>query len=282
MTRTEIESLLALPIEDLRHHAQVPFRILHDNAVLLEHFALSIAHEIQSRNERAEPTRLILPVGPVAHYRTLVDLCNRERISWKNVQTFNMDELLDWQGRPIPLDHPLSFEGFMQREVFDQLDYELRPPPEQCHFPHPFYPDEISAAIEQAGGIDVCYGGIALNEPPPSRWGRISVDELRDSLTRVVTLSDHSIVVQSIACAGGSTASIPPMAVTLGMRDILASRKIRLYCAGGARHSAIFRITVAGEVSTHFPSTLVQGHPDVEVLTDQATAAPVSIGLLRG
>jgi len=109
--------------------------------------------------------------------------------------------------------------------------------------------------------------------------GLISVEELRGSLTRVVTLGDDSIVVQSIHCSGGNSAAIPPMAVTLGMKDILASRQIRLHCAAGERHRAVFRITVAGEVTTDFPSTLVQGHSDAEIITDQATAAPIQVGL---
>jgi glucosamine-6-phosphate deaminase len=69
------------------------------------------------------------------------------------------------------------------------------------------------------------------------------------------------------------------MAVTLGMKDILESRKIRLYCAAAERHRAIFRIAVAGEVSAEYPVTLVQGHPDAEVITDEATAQPIEVGL---
>jgi glucosamine-6-phosphate deaminase len=95
----------------------------------------------------------------------------------------------------------------------------------------------------------------------------------------VVTLGDDSIVVQSIHSAGGNSHAIPPMAVTCGMRDILASRKIRLYCAAGERHRTIFRIAVAGELSADYPVTLVQGHPDAEVITDEATAQPVDVGL---
>jgi glucosamine-6-phosphate deaminase len=105
------------------------------------------------------------------------------------------------------------------------------------------------------------------------------VEELRNSSTRVVVLGDDSIVVQSIQCSGGNSAAIPPMAVTLGLKEILASRKIRLYCAAGERHRAIFRITVAGDVTTDFPSTLIQGHSDAEVLTDEATAAPIVVGI---
>jgi glucosamine-6-phosphate deaminase len=150
---------------------------------------------------------------------------------------------------------------------------------------NPFRIDEISEKIQAVGGVDCCYGGIgyhghvAFNDPPISRWYKISVEELRNSLTRVLPLGDDSIVVQSIHCSGGASAAIPPMAVTLGMKDILASRKIRLYCAAGERHRAVFRITVAGEVTSDFPSTLVQGHPDAEVITDEATARPIQVGL---
>ena len=94
-----------------------------------------------------------------------------------------------------------------------------------------------------------------------------------------MALGDDSIVVQSIHSSGGNPAAIPPLAVTLGMKDILAAQKIRLYCAAGERHRTIFRITVAGELTTDFPSTLVQGHPDAEVVTDAATAEPIEVGI---
>ncbi|MCX6634421.1 MAG: glucosamine-6-phosphate isomerase [Acidobacteria bacterium] len=285
MTSDELARLMELPVDELRRRARIPFRLLPDQASLISDFARSLLDRIRTHNQRGEPARFILPVGPVAQYRQVVEISNRERLSWKNVHTFNMDEFLDWQGRPIPVTHPLSFEGFMRREVFGRLDRDLRPPESQQFFPHPFRIDEISAKIQAVGGIDCCYGGIgyhghvAFNEPPLSRWARISVDQLRNSLTRVVALGDDSIVVQSIHSSGGNSAAIPPMAVTLGMKDILASRKIRLYCAAGERHRAVFRISVAGRVSVDFPSTLVQGHPDAEVVTDQATALPIQVGL---
>ncbi|HEX5284896.1 MAG TPA: hypothetical protein VFW30_12315 [Bryocella sp.] len=91
------------------------------------------------------------------------------------------------------------------------------------------------------------HGHVAFNKPSISRWSNVSAAAYCDSLTRVVMPGDDSIVVQSIHSSGGDSSAIPPMAVTLGMRDILAFRKIRLYCAAGECHSAIFRISVAGE-----------------------------------
>lgn len=273
------------PVDGLRRQARIPFRLLPDTPAVMDDFARAVADTIQTQNQRGEPARLILPVGPVKQYPLLAEITNRERISWRNVFSFNMDEFLDWQGRPIPVEHPLSFEGFMRRELFARIDPELRIPEEQCFFPHPFRIDEISQKIREVGGIDCCFGGIgyhghvAFNEPPLSRWHKITVEELRESLTRVVSLGDDSIVVQSIHSAGGDSAAIPPMAVTIGMKDILASRKIRLYCAAGERHRAIFRIAVAGEASVDYPVTLVQGHPDADVITDEATAQPIEVGL---
>lgn len=279
------KTLLRLPVDELRRRAHTPFELLPDASQLLDHFADSIAAVIRERNNRGEPTRLILPVGPTKHYQRLVEITNRERLSWKNVWTFQMDEFLDWQGRPIPQDDPLSFTGFMERELFGKIDPELTVPPAQRHAPNPFRPDAISEVIQTVGGIDVCFGGVgyhghvAFNEPPLSRWHPVSVEELRGSLTRVVPLGADSIVVQSIHCTGGDPTAIPPMAVTLGMRAILAARKIRLYLVAGERHRAIFRTTVAAEATVFWPSTLVQGHADAMVLTTEATAIPVEPGL---
>jgi glucosamine-6-phosphate deaminase len=276
-----LHELTTMPVDELRRRSRAPFRLVRDIPALLDDFADAILAEVRTGG----PARLILPVGPVAQYRRVVEISNRERISWKNTFVFAMDEFLDWQGRPVPESHPLSFRGYLERELFGRLDEDLRPPAGQRWYPHPFRIDEIGEAMARAGGVDCCFGGIgyhghvAFNEPPLSRWFRISVDELRNSLTRVVALGDDSIVVQSIHSSGGNSAAIPPMAVTIGMRDILQSRRIRLYCAAGERHRTVFRITVAGDVCTEFPSTLIQGHPDAEVVIDEAGAQPITVGL---
>ncbi|MBV9085179.1 MAG: hypothetical protein JOZ62_21085 [Acidobacteriaceae bacterium] len=244
-----------------------------------------MADELRSNNARREPTRWILPVGPVAQYSVLTGISNRERLSWRNVHIFQMDEFLDWQARPLPLHHPFSFEGFMRAQVIAKLDPELRPPEEQLHFPHPFHPDRMGEHMRHVGGIDTCYGGIgyhghvAFNDPPISRWYKISAEQMRNSVTRVAALGDDSIVVQSIGSAGGSSDLVPPMAVTIGMSEILGSRRIRLYLAGGERHRAVFRITLLAEPSAEYPSTLLQDHPDCIVHTDEPTARPISPSL---
>lgn len=255
-------------------------QILTDPEALNLHFARSIAAEIRANNDAGQSTRLILPVGPVGQYPLLAHICNRERISWQHVYTFNMDEYCDWQGRAVPLDHPLSFRGYLQRTLIEALDPELRPPAEQVHFPDPLRLDWISQRIEAAGGIDTCYGGlgyhghVAFNEPPISRWYKLTPEQFRQSLTRLVNLAPETVVMNSIRSTGGNPAALPPMAVTLGLGDILASRRIRLYCQGGAWQRTVLRIALMGDEDVDYPVTLLQGHPDYAIITTIDTAQP--------
>ena len=276
----EMHEFLNILPEDLSQHSRVHVEILSDPASLFAQFARSLADEIKANNQNGQPTRLILPVGPVGQYPILAEICNRECISWRNTHTFNMDEYCDWQGRWIPADHPLSFRGIMQRVLFDRLDPELRIPDEQIHFPDPLNLDRISQDIQALGGIDTCYGGIgyhghiAFNEPPISRWYQISVDEFKRSITRVVPLAEDTIVMNSIRNTGGNPHNFPPMGVTLGMADILAARRMRMYCPGGMWQRYAVRMALFGEVSVEYPASLLQDHPDYILYLDEETAKP--------
>lgn len=276
----QLPEILTLPASQLAQCSKVRLEIVPDLPALYQHFAASIAAEIRENNRQGKPTRLILPVGPLGQYPILAEICNRERISWKQVYTFNMDEYCDWQGRAVPIEHPLSFQGFIRKHLFDRLEPDLGIPEAQIHFPDPLRLDWISERIEALGGIDTCYGGIgyhghvAFNEAPISRWYKVTPEQFRGSLTRIVQLEPETIVMNSIRSTGGNPAAMPPMAVTLGMRDILHARRIRLYCQGGAWQRTALRMALLGEESVEYPVTLLQGHPDYAVIADQDTAEP--------
>ena len=271
---------LTIPTAELARNSKVHLQVLPDLPALYQHFPRSIADEIQENNRHGKPTRLILPVGPLEQYPILAEICNRERISWKNVFTFNMDEYCDWQGRAIPAEHPLSFRGFIDKTLFECLDPEIRIPEDHVHFPDPLRLDWISDRIQAVGGIDTCYGGVgyhghvAFNEAPISRWYKLTSEQLLNSLTRIVLLEPETIVMNSIRSTGGNPAAMPPMAVTLGMRDIFNARRIRLYCQGGSWQRTVLRIAAMGEESVEYPVTLLQGHADYRIFTDENTAMP--------
>lgn len=273
------EQLTCSSIE-LKKIAKIQFDYLTDANATFLHIANAIAAEIKANNQVNLPTKLILPVGPVGQYPLLVDICNREHISWKNVFTFNMDEYTDWQGRPLRADHPLSFRKYMFEKVFHQLEKELRIPEDQVHFPNPLDLDAIGKQMASLGGVDTCYGGIgyhghvAFNEPPFGGWHSVSVEEYRNSLTRIVPLNPDTIVMNSIWNTGGNPAGLPPMAVTLGMKEILSARRIRLYCSGGSWQRTVLRTALLADPTVDYPVTLLQDHPDIAIIADLDTAMP--------
>jgi len=279
------KKFLDQPLEDLREESKIKFEVFQNKDKLSKHFAQMIADEIKENNLAGKPTRLILPVGPTSQYPILAEICNLQKISWRNVFTFNMDEYCDWQGRALPIDHPLSFEGFMFKNLFEKLEPELRIPANQAHFPDPLNLDAISQQIEKVGGIDSCYGGIgyhghiAFNEPPVSRWFSLSIEEFKNSLTRMVEISPDSIVMNSTRNAGGNSADFPSMGVTLGMKDILSAKRIRLYCPGGAWQRYIVRVACFGVEDIDYPVTLLQDHKDCQLIVDKETGAPPFTGL---
>ncbi len=263
--------------EEVERKAGDRLLVLPDSSALYRHFAESIASEIETNNRAGRPTRLILPVGPRGQFPILARLCNERQISWAGTHVFFMDEYLDWQGRPLPVEHPLSFEGHARRHFFDLLYESLRLPETQLHFPHPFRLDELAEEIERAGGIDSCYGGIgihghiAFNEPPTVGLWRVTKEEFRQSMPRVVFLNPETVTMGAARWTNGDVASFPPMAVTLGMKQLLGARRIRLYCDGGGWQRTALRAALFLEPSVEYPATLVRDHPDWQIVADRAT-----------
>jgi glucosamine-6-phosphate deaminase len=144
------------------------------------------------------------------------------------------------------------------------------------------------------GGIDTCYGGIgihghvAFNEPPLGPWQQVSAEEFRHSGTRLVALNAETVVMNASRALGGYLPALPPMAVTIGMREIGAARRIRLTCQGGSWQRAILRIALFGSPNTagdpadlhagedvRYPVTLLRAHADLEIAADMETAQPI-------
>lgn len=272
-----LDDLATMSPGAVEREAQGKLRVLPDVPALHLHFAEAIAAELEGNNAAGMPTRLILPLGPKGQYPFLAEICNRRGISWANAHIFFMDEYLDWQGRPIPTDHPLSFVGQAREVLLGRLAPGLKLPDHQLHFPHPFHLDELVEEIDRVGGIDSCYGGVgihghvAFNEPPIHGLWRVGAEEFKASMPRVVFLNPETVVMGAIRWAGGNVAGFPPMAVTLGMKQILGARRIRLYCDGGLWQQTVLRAALFLEPTVEYPVTLIRDHPDWQIVADRLT-----------
>ena len=168
----------------------------------------------------------------------------------------------------------------MRRIFYAPIDPELAIPEEQRYFPRPDAIEAVSDAIQAVGGVDSMYGGIgyrghiAYNEPPRSPWYSITAEEFRNSKTRILTMNDDTLIAVSQRTAGGCSHAIPPMALTLGMKDLLSARRIRLVSETGAWKQTVIRVLLFCPTTIEYPVTFVQGHPDAMVVIDRQTAAP--------
>jgi glucosamine-6-phosphate deaminase len=70
------------------------------------------------------------------------------------------------------------------------------------------------------------------------------------------------------------------MAVTIGFKDILASRRIRLFCSGGSWQRTVLRIALLSEPDLDYPVTLLSSHPDYAIISDLDTALPATTTLI--
>jgi glucosamine-6-phosphate deaminase len=270
---------LAIPPDELAARSPLELTILDTRADLYRHFAQEMFDEIAAARGAGEELSLVVPVGPKGHYGLLAEMINESGLGLDHVTFFGMDNWLDWQGRPLPLEHAFSLEGYFSRSFLALIDEGLRPAAENVIFPSPFELDRPAAEIARRGGVATTYGGfgfqghIAFNESPSTRWTPITVEQLRDSTTRVLPIAVDTIIAHSQRSLGGNVFGIPPMAITLGMRELLGARRIRLYTDGGPWKQTILRILLFAEPTTDYPVTLVHGHADVRVVVDAESAA---------
>ena len=267
-------SYFNISVQELGQEAKIPLCKLGDSGEVFYELALEMVSAIRSNNAQGKKTVFICPVGPVGQYPIFVRLVNRERLSLKSCWFINMDEYLNDDGSYIEESSPLSFRGFMARNVYGQIDPALLMPPEQRVFPDPNHPDKLDKLIEELGGVDVCFGGIGIN-------GHLAFNEAREDLTagefadlgtRVVTLNPETRTANAIGDRGGAIDAMPHIAVTVGMKQILSARKVRL---GVFRewHRSVVRQAAYGPVTAHFPASLLQNHPDAVIYINNVAAA---------
>lgn len=245
-------------------------------------FADTFLSQLREHQDSTRTLNVILPVGPTSQYELIAEAANAEGLTFANCRVILMDEYLDWHGRPIPRTSPLSFQG--QFETFlSRIDEHLRLKREHWVIPDPFDIARVDKFIDRHGPIDRCYGGIgvhghiAFNEPPVTRYGQVSLEEFRESGTRVVALAPETITINALRGNHGRFSDFPNMAVTIGMKHILESKSIRLYADGGSRQHEALRQFAFGTPTVLYPITLLISHPDVRIIVDENTGAGLSL-----
>ena len=278
MKRHPVDRPLGVSEAALGEGSPIPLVRLPTSEAVIARFADDLLAEYRrARAAGREKVVFIVPVGPVGQFDLLARRANVEGESLRDLVVLNMDEYLSPDGRErIPESDPLSFRRHMQAHFYDLLDPALAPPPAQRLFPDPRDPDAVPRALAGWGGVDVCFGGIGITghvafNDPPEPGEPVGLAEFRRLPTRVVRLARETIVINAVTGARGNLDRIPRLAVTVGMREILEARKVRIYM-NREWQCAIVRKVLHGPVTASVPASLLQEHGDVRLTIAAAVA----------
>lgn len=204
---------------------------------------------------------LALPTGrtPRPLYDELVGRFRSGRITFRDVQTFNLDE---WVG--VPPESPASYAHFMDEHIFRWVDLA----PENRHLPNGMAPDldaecrRYDETIRRAGGLDLAVlgigrnGHIGFNEPGTSPETRSHVAWVAEDTRRANAYSFPD-------------RNPPSQALTMGIATIIEARSILLLATGDDKADILTR-SFTGPIIPDVPASVLQRHAGVVVVGDRA------------
>jgi glucosamine-6-phosphate deaminase len=284
MTLQNLYDWCRIPVEQLMGHPDLktPFRLVENSATMGQVMARELVDDIKLAAKEGRAFRAIIPCGPKCWYEPFTRMVNEEKVSLRHMTVFHMDECLNWQGRLLPENDPYNFRTFMNRHFYGGILPELAVPLEQRFFPEPARVEEIKARIAEAP-IDSTLGGwgqdghIAYNQSRRHPFSQISIEQLRNSELRVQENNYDTMIALAQRTFGAAWQFVPPMSITLGLKECLSAKKVRLYSDTGAWKQTALRVGLFADVTVEYPITLLQTHPDAMLTATVETAThPVS------
>jgi glucosamine-6-phosphate deaminase len=189
--------------------------------------------------------------------------CDAGLMSFRRVRGFSLDEYVG-----LPADHPERYRNVIDRVFVSRVDITAGAVqgPDGLAADIPAACAAYEQAIREAGGIDLQIlgigtdGHIAFNEPGSSLASR----------TRIKTLTRQTRI-DNARFFGGDVDSVPTHCLTQGLATIMEARHVILVATGSRKAEAVHHL-VEGPVSAMWPATILQHHPHVTVLLDDAAA----------
>ena len=238
--------------------------------------ATLIFGEVMKKISRGERFNLGLATGNtmIALYEELAEKLNAAKADLSLLSTWNLDEYAVDERTAVAHDHPLSYWKYMHENLFAKFDSALGFRDENAHFPDPANPGAYDPAIAAAGGLDLQLlgigfnGHIAFNEP--MRETEISVEAFGRLPTRVLKLSEETVVQNTHVTANGDSSLVPRYAATMGMAPILAAKKTLLLACFAEQQKPLRDIFARrGEPTPFLPASYLWRHPDYHLIYTQ-------------
>ncbi|OBK71199.1 glucosamine-6-phosphate deaminase [Mycobacterium sp. 1274761.0] len=206
--------------------------------------------------------------SPMGIYDELAARYAAGKASFAAARGFILDEYVG-----LPADHPQRYRTVIEDVFASRVDFA----PGAVEGPDGLAADIPAAcaayenAIQAAGGVDMQIlgigtdGHIAFNEPGSSLASRTRIK----TLTRQTRLDNARFF-------GGDLEAVPTHCLTQGLATIMEARHVILVAAGRHKAEAVHHL-VEGAVSALWPATILQHHPHVAVLLDEAAASRLQL-----
>jgi glucosamine-6-phosphate deaminase len=269
----------SVPVEKLVDNPElrVPFRLVSNSDELGQVMAGELVDLIAARNAEGCPTRAIIPCGPKCWYEPFTELVNSRDVSLRELFVFHMDECLDWQGQTLPAGHPYNFRSFMEQHFYGGIRSELAVPESQRFWLLPSTLQQVRSALAEAP-VDITLGGwgqdghVAYNQARRHPYHHAALADLANSSIRVQDNNLDTIIALAQRSFGAAYQFVPPMSITLGMRECLSAKRVRIYSDTGAWKQTALRVALFSEPTPEYPITLLQQHPDALITATIETA----------
>ncbi|NTW38424.1 MAG: glucosamine-6-phosphate deaminase [Cellulomonadaceae bacterium] len=206
--------------------------------------------------------------SPLAVYDELARRHRESGLSLAEVRAFLLDEYVG-----LPAEHPEGYRTVIERDVVSRTDLvpALVQGPDGGASDLALACARYEQAIADAGGVDLQIlgigtdGHVAFNEPGSSLASR----------TRVKTLTEQTRR-DNARFFDGDVDAVPRHVLTQGLGTIMGARHLVLLASGRAKAEAVHQL-VEGGISALWPASVLQMHPHVTVLVDEAAASRLQL-----
>lgn len=194
---------------------------------------------------------------PITLYQNWIE----SDLNCDNLTSINLDEYVG-----LKPDNPQSYHYFMQKNLFNKKPFKKS-----------YVPDGI-LAVKDPEKACAKYNEIIKNNPIDiqllgiGRNGHIAFNEPGSSfntVTREVKLTENTINANSRFF--DNKEDVPKSAICMGIANIMSAKKIVLMAFGEKKAHAIKEM-IEGPITEKVPASILQKHPDVTVIIDQAAA----------
>jgi glucosamine-6-phosphate deaminase len=170
----------------------------------------------------------------------------------------------------------------MESFFYGKIKPELAVPEGQRYWLLPSTVDRVQRAIEEAP-IDLTIGGwgqdghMAYNQARRHPFSHVTLEDVATSTIRIQENNVDTVLALAQRTFGSAYQFVPPMSVTLGVRECLSARRIRVYSDTGAWKQTALRVALFSDPTPEYPMTLLQRHPDALITATHDTARhPIS------